>query len=369
MSNVIQLRVPSRVQRQEARFGALLHSFAADRRTGDDVFWLKENAEILNILECTGTELPDGALAAHQDFYDSVEQRMSFFPQYYRFLLSITLDLEDLGMAGTKAEGLVDWAVSQGLAQAEMSDLQRMEARRLMARRGYDPLPLDTGLEARMRDFINRSQTFTLPNKKAAYELTHAVFYLSEYGRRDPQLDAAAKTSLHYAGLLAYLDQNADLLAEICVALIHAGEVPPPLWSDWLTRETRDFIVTGDPDIDIHDAYHDYLVCNWFQATTGAPIFDGPVMSGRMRFDRAMPDAAPLREMSEYMFGMQDARSGDWGQMRGRISEALSPGAQGVLSQAEQSSHFGAFFEGFARTGVAGLQKPANPRTLLEQSA
>ncbi|KMK67400.1 hypothetical protein [Puniceibacterium sp. IMCC21224] len=368
MSNVIQLRVPSRVQRQEARFGALLHSFAAERRTGDDVFWLKENAEILNVLESTGTELPDGALASHQAFYDTVEQRMSFFPQYYRFLLSITLDLEALGMKGNKAEQLVDWAVSQDLAHAEMSDLQRMEARRLMTRRGRDPLPTDAGLEGRMRSFISRSQTFALPNKKAAYELTHAVFYLSEYGRFDPQLDASAVTSLHFSGLLAYLDQNADLLAEICVALIYAGEVPPPLWSDWLARETYGFTVTGDPDIDIHDAYHDYLVCNWHQATTGAPIFSGTILSGRMRFDRATQDSAPLREMSEFMFSMDGARSGDWLHMRDRIADNLSPGALDVLASAEKSDHFEAFFHGFARPDAPRLDSLRHG-SMMEQSA
>ncbi|MFZ5961577.1 DUF6902 family protein [Thalassococcus sp. BH17M4-6] len=358
MTNVIQLKTPPRLRPTETRIGALLHSFASERRSGDDVFWLKENAEILNILECTGQRLSDAALASHRGFYDTVEQRLRFFPQYYRFLLSITLDLEDLGLAGDTGARLVGWACDEGLAEAELSDLQRMEARRIMARRGRDPLPDDGGLEARMHRFINRSQTFALPNKKAAYELTHTVFYLSEYGRRDPQLDTAAITSLHFAGLLAYLDQNADLLAEICVALRYAGQVPPVLWADWLEAETRRFRITAAQDVGVQDDYHDFLVCNWHQATAGRPVFDAALVPGRMRFDRAAHTAAPLREMSECMFAMAEARSTDWHDMRPIIADRLSDGALEVLMQAERSSDlFEDFFEGFSR--AAPLAVPA----------
>ncbi|WP_372835178.1 DUF6902 family protein [Puniceibacterium confluentis] len=355
MTNVIQLNVPPRLTPQDARIGALLASFALDRRTGDDVFWLKENAEVLNILECTGAEVSQGALSAHQGFYDTVERRLSFFPQYYRFLLSITLDLEDLGMPGSKGAQLVDWAATQGLAQAELSDLQRMEARRLMARRNRDPLPRDHGLTDRVRAFINRAETFTLPNKKAAYELTHAVFYLSEYGRRDPELDKGARTSLHYAGLLAYLDQNADLLAEICVAMAFAGEPAPDLWTDWLARETLAFTVTCDDHVGVHDDYHEFLVCHWHQAMAGDAIFRAPIAPGRMRFDRSDLRSAPLREMSECMFRMEEARSGDWTRMRGRIEAQLSPEAMNVVSHAEEDSLFEAFFHGFARVDRVGM--------------
>lgn len=106
MSNVIHLNVPSQHQTKQARFGALLASFAQHRRFGDDVFWLKENAELLNILESTGAQLDAATLASHDGFYAQVEKRLGFFPQYYRFLLSICLDLEDLGMPGSKGEAL-----------------------------------------------------------------------------------------------------------------------------------------------------------------------------------------------------------------------------------------------------------------------
>lgn len=350
MTNVIHLPPPSRINPQEARLGALLSCFAEYRRHSDDVFWLKENAEVLNILECTRTKPGDIALEAYANFYQTVEKRLHFFPQYYRFFLSITLDLEDLGMSGDAGERLVHWARTQDLPRAELSDLQRMEAVRLMARRDVAPDGDDRQLEDRARYFMGRSDTFALPNKKAAYELTHLVFYLSEYGRCDPQLNADAKRSLHFAGILAFIEQNADLLSEICIAMHYAGEVPPVLWTDWLKRETALFRVTDGPSVSVQDDYHEFLVCNWHQSLVGDAAFAKGFVFDRMRFDRNVARATPMREMSEAMFSLDDARSGDWISMRLYMEDKLSPEAMQVLEQAETSSqHFEAFFHGFAR--------------------
>ncbi|SHH14693.1 DUF6902 family protein [Marivita hallyeonensis] len=349
MTNVIQLTPPSRINPQEARLGALLSCFARHRRTTDDVFWLKENAEVLNILECTGTQPGAEALNPYTEFYAKIEKRLQFFPQYYRFFLSITLDLEDLGMPGDHAERLIRWVADKDLPQSELSDLQRFEAVRLMTRRGVMPKGDIPALEARARDFMARSETFTLPNKKAAYELTHIVFYLSEYGRRDPQIDAQAKRSLHFAGLLAFIEQNADLLSEICIAMHYAGETPSPLWTDWLKRETALFHVEEGSHVGLQDDYHEFLVCNWHQAVTGDPAFVKGFAYDRMRFDHRPGRATPMREMSEAMLNM-DARSGDWLTMRLHMEDALSQEAMTVLDQAETSSqHFADFFHGFAR--------------------
>lgn len=354
MTNVIQLTPPSRINPQEARLGALLSCFAEHRRYGDDVFWLKENAEILNILECSGIAPGEAALETYASFYESLEKRLRFFPQYYRFFLSMALDLEDLGMPGTEGEKLVQWVRDQDLAGAELSDLQRMEARRMMARRGSAPKAADAALDARARRFMARSETFTLPNKKAAYELTHLVFYLSEYGRRDPDLDADAKRSLHFAGLLAFIEQNADLLSEICISMMYAGETPPALWTDWLKRETAVFSVTDGADVSVQDDYHEFLVCNWHQAVIGDTAFAKGFVKDRMRFDRSPARAMPMREMSQAMFNLDTARSGDWMTMRLHMEDALSTEAMTVLDQAETSSrHFEAFFHGFARAAPA----------------
>ncbi len=353
MSNVITFSPPTRIAPLPQRLSALVGTFASDRRQIDDVFWMKENAELLNILESTGTKIPVEALAPLAPFYDGAVRRLEFFPQYYRFLLSLALDLEALGMPGHNAERMVAFAAEQDLPRAEMSDLQRAEARRLMMRRGIDPVR-DPGLDDRLRAFACRTQTFALPNKKAAYELTHIVFYLSEYGRRSPELPEDALQSLHFAGILAYLDQNADLLAEICIALAYAGEEAPEAWTTWLTRATHRFGVTEDPLASVADDYHEYFVCNWFEAVAGREMFRQPMGGGRMRFDRDPHRAAALREMSQALFQLEDARSPDWAVMRRRMEEALTPHAMDVIDNAALSSdHFDAFFAGFARAGQA----------------
>lgn len=359
MSNIVHLTFPARSQGRAARRAALLDRFATTRRATSDVFWLKENAEILNILECTGQDiasgsLPADALAPHAALYDGIEKRLAFFPQYYRFYLSICLDLEDLGLPGDKAGMLVDWADRQGLAQAELSDLQRAEARRLMLRRGVDPCgtpDASRALTRRLVDFISRPATFVIPNKKAAYELTHIVFYLSEYGRIATQLPDLARESLNFAGTLAYLDLNADLLAEVCVAMRHAGLVPPDTWEDWLDRETNGFTVGTGEGAMARDDYHEYLVGNWALETAGRPAFRQPVPEGALTLDARRRPVAPLRRMSQGLLDLDTDRSADWDRMRDPIETALGDdAARGHLARAAAACHdFGAFFAGFAR--------------------
>ena len=354
MSNIIALNVPPRRQRLSERKGNLLACFARHRRIEDDVFWLKENAELLNILECTQTPVSSSDLGAHAGFYGGLSDRLSFFPQYYRFLLSIGLDLEDLGMPGGQMEQLCHWVSQQGLPEAELSDLQRAEARRLLARRGVRTGAADPGLDDRLRAFINRPATFALPNKKAAYELTHIVFYLSEYGRRDPRLDTEALISLEYAGILAYLDQNIDLLAEVCVALRQARVRPSPIWETAVRRTLTGFEVAEDDAIPLADDYHEYLVSSWAIATIGHDDSGHAVPEGRCTFTRPVMPNGALRPMSAALLGFADARSGDWLGMEASLYDMLDgDAAQVLMDSVASSSRFDAFFENFARANRA----------------
>lgn len=351
MSNVITLRRPegSTLATRQAR---LIIGFADHRRLSDDVFWLKENAELLGIFCATDARLGADALAPFDTFYDQIEDRLRFFPQYYRFLISVCLDLEDLGLNGDKGTMLCDWVAQQGLVGAELSDLQRAEARRLLARRGAGQAQ-DARLDARLHRFIDRSDTFSMPNKKAAYELTHIVFYLSGYGKHDPSISAQAVLSLEFAGLLAYLDQNMDLLAEVCTALRFAGQVPSPIWDEAVLAAHRACVVVADADAGLNDPYHEYLVTGWAAQVAGAPAFAAEVPEGPVRFARPLVPVGALRTMSERMFEMGQTRSGDWHHMRGHVAPYLGPDGHEVLTSAEQSTdNFDAFFEGFARAGT-----------------
>lgn len=353
MTNVISLSVPHRRQTMSARAGTLVDVFANHRRVEEDVFWLKENAELLNILECTGTAVPIDQLNVHQDFYAKLPQKLTFFPQYYRFLLSICLDLEDLGLEGTLGQELCDWAVAKGLPAAELSDLQRGEAHRILSRRGVS-MPVDAGLNDRLHAFINRPQTFALPNKKAAYELTHIVFYLSEYGRCDPKLDETAIQSLNFAGILAYLDQNADLLAEICIALRYAGQIPSQIWEDWVASTLSNFLAIVDPVADVADAYHEYLVSAWMAATAGQDGVGQAVLNARTRFERRDIIAGPLRNMSHCLLQLEDGRSADWSLMRPLVEQVVDESGYDILTAAQSSTNeFEAFFEEFSRVKIA----------------
>ncbi len=351
MSNVVQLNVPSRLTDDEARHGALVAAFARHRRSEDDVFWMKENAELLNVFESTGLTPEPAALAPLAEFYDSVAARLDFFPQYYRFILSIALDLEDLGWRGDKAEALCAQVAAEGLPEAELSDLQRLEARRLLARRGIVALPRDGGLEERLRDFAARARTFAIPNKKAAYELTHIVFYLSEYGRRDPRLTQAMVDSLLFAGTIAFLDQNSDLLSEVAIALHYGGIQAPQPWVEFLDARLAGMRVTGQSDLNGPDDYHEYLVANWRHVAMGGARFAGPIYAGAMRFDAAPRRASPLREVSECLFLMGANRAGDWAQMRAAVTDLMTPDASCMMTAAAEAipDQFETFFHHFAR--------------------
>lgn len=346
MTNVIQFKAPQRSR--AARIDQLIGGFAMHRRQTDDVFWLKENAELLGILVSSKAAPGPEGLAPFERFYAQIEKRARFFPQYYRFFLSLCLDLEDLGMVGTAGEQLCGWAHSAGLAEAELSDLQRAEARRLMARRGHEGP--DGGLTDRLHAFISRSATFAMPNKKAAYELTHIVFYLSEYGTRDPQLPESAITSLEFAGLLAFLDQNIDLLAEICVALRCAGTLPPAAWENAVATALSGAVILETPQGAAQDDYHAYLVAAWSAMSAGGEGLAKDVPEGQFAIAMPRPALSALRPMSECIFAMDDARDGNWGRMRDHVAGHLDADRTQILLEAEQSTDkFDAFFAGFAR--------------------
>ena len=354
MGDILHPKFPFRQRGLAARKAALIDRVARFRRSSQDVFWLKENAELLNVMESADGAPGRAALSAYDATYAGIENQIGFFPQYYRFFLSICLDLEDLGMEGTKGEALAAWVAGQGLAGAELSDLQRAEARRLCLRRGIDPLMGDAGLDDRLRAFAGRSETFALPNKKAAYELTHIIFYLSEYGRTDPQIDSNIRDSLHYAGTLAFLELNIDLLSEICIALRFAKVTPPQEWERWLTDQARRFQVLPADRPDGMDDYHPWLMLNWFMDLAGKGGFAHEMPEGGALFAAPEPNAGPLRELSDCMYQMEGGRIADWSAMRERVGTRLSDETRVVLEAAERAVDFGAFFRGFARTALPG---------------
>lgn len=354
MSNIVAF--PPRQERKPAQdLAALCAGVAGARRLPDDVHWLKENAELLGVLAATGANLPHDALVPYDEFYDGIEEKLRFYPQYYRFFVSICLDLEDLGLDGCKGAALCKWAAAVGLADAELSDLQRAEARRLLARRGAAKPVGQGALGARLRGFIERPSTFALPNKKAAYELTHIVFYLSEYGHEDPQLSEAAITSLEYVGVVAYLDQDHDLLAEVCIALRFAGYTPSSIWTEAVATAHNQIVPMSQAEAPSEaDGYHAYLVTGWAQAVAGNRCFEGDMSGYPLSFVDQSRTTSALRPLSECLLDLGNVRSGDWSGMRGQVIPYLDAQSSEILRRAEESTDkFSGFFEQFARVSGA----------------
>lgn len=349
MSNIITFR-PKPKPTRASTFGALA-ACVMHRRSQNDVYWLKENAELLNLMVALQSREVEGVLPLYAAFYDGIEDRLRFYPQYYRFFLSMCLDLEDLGMAGRKGQALCDWAAYEGLVETELSDLQRAEARRLLNRRGAAPAVGQGDLGGRLRRFVDRAETFAVPNRKAAYELTHVIFYLSDYGHRDPGLGTQARLSLEYAGLLAFLDRDHDLLAEVCCAIRFCGGRPSPLWEAEVASAHRQIAPLESIGAGTGaDGYHAYLVTGWAAAVAERDSFAVTLPDPCAGFTDPRPRSGALRALSVGLLELGKARRGQWGRMRGRLMSGLPQGCRDLLEQAEQSSpHFGSFFEGFAR--------------------
>lgn len=255
----------TRKGQSSAPWAPLVESMARHRRDELEVGWLKENAELLGILNSTGHSRCDGgeaALAHLRPFVETAPRRLQFFPQYYRFILSICLDYEDLtGGATDTGSQLAHWIATRGLVCGELSDLQRAEAQHLLARRAVllpDPGGQQAGLRSRLHRFASDTAGFAVPDRRRAYELTHVVFYLTDYGRRCAALPDTATQSLIHVGLWAYLDCDWDLVAEVCIALRYLGHPPPPLWEAALQRSLGAYRLLATPVVGADD-YHAFF--------------------------------------------------------------------------------------------------------------
>lgn len=355
MADVVPFTAAQRAPSFDASL-VLAAALLSGRHVPEDVYWLKENAEFLRACVACGVPLSPQARALYASVQAELPARLRFFPQYYRFFLSIAQDLEALGLAPGRADAMCRWITSEGLPDAELSDLQRAEARLMLTRSGA--AICDEGLSARLHDFSARSATFALPNRKAAYELTHVVFYLSDYGRRDPDLGKNGHRSLLYAGTLAFLDQDADLLAECCIALRQARLVPPAAWEDWLSAIVQRSHVCANGGG--ADAFHTWLMLRWALTDAGKDsLLPRSLPSGHcLRFVVPGVGGGPLRALSSELLRMGPLRSARWAAMRAPLFAALDSAGRAVLTLAEVAldgalpDGFEEFFSHFARAGA-----------------
>ena len=83
MTNIVLLRPDT--SDAPTRTARLIRAFASERRARGDVFWLKENAELLGVLASTGCVLNSDALEPLCEFHANCREMLRDFPQYYRF--------------------------------------------------------------------------------------------------------------------------------------------------------------------------------------------------------------------------------------------------------------------------------------------
>jgi hypothetical protein len=350
MSNIVSLNKPTSVSLVPA-LDSVLDIFANRRRSRRDAYWLKENAEVLQVLLTTtaGPGKPD--LSPYDGFVSTLLDELAFFPQYYRFYLSMALDLAALGRTDVPVNAIAEKVVQDGLIVSELSDSHRAEARLLLARAGI-AIDEDAGLAARLSSFSGRSALFCLPNRQLAYALTHHVFHATDYGRRRFDPDENLRLSLIHAGLVAWLEDNLDLLAEVAVALHHAGHEVPSLWRQEILAAAASFSgVTGPEAGPFDDDYHEYLVLNWAAGALGGTPFAAPMPSGARLFHRQRSNSHALRDLSLALLGLGRNRSPDWATMRWRLWPKLSAPARARIEAVDSLPEFAGFFRVFSRSG------------------
>ena len=335
---------PARVQDVDA----LLSAFVDRRRAGDDVYWLKENAELLRLLVVTDTAVDCDALAHYETFHSTCASRLQFFPQYYRFILSIIRDLELLGYGQRLFERLADHVRQQNLMSGELSDLQRLEADWLLESRH------DSALCERIAAFCGNAAFFAVPNRKAAFELTHAVFYASRYGAVEPTWLGDVSTSLYNAGMVALLDNDMDLLAEVAVALQFSGSEPPFYWQQVLCSAHEK--IQAEPTgrcVPGTDYYHEALTLGWAATLSGRALFANGFAASDCVFARQerARQPSPLRELSQALWQSGDGRSASWEHFLAGGGQQLSDRTRASVHALDAScAEFPGFFQAFSRS-------------------
>ena len=78
-------------------------------------------------------------LTAYEPFYAAARDRLRFFPQYYRFLLSMVLDLEDLGIPGDEGQAMVDLAAAELGTELEATTHEGPRQARVVEKPFFDP--------------------------------------------------------------------------------------------------------------------------------------------------------------------------------------------------------------------------------------
>jgi|GEM_PF-7088598 len=279
----------------------MTQAFAHTRNKGLNFSFLKENGELLSIIRSSGMGLEPRSLELYSEFYENVLTLCDLYPPFFRFFLAIVLDLEALGMPGDKGDILSDYVIKRDLYEHETSDTRRWEIINLLARTGRSPnYKYDSrqALEDRARGFFHNPDRFIKFNRPLFYDLTHIVFFWTNYGELEMEAYPELLKSLTNIGLLAFLDNDFDLLAEVCLCFEFVGEKAPQSWYSACEKgrsiiQIEQHDIADFPNGPPTDEYHIYFVLNWLFQFTGKPAFTETMTSQMPVFQKVgMPNSA-----------------------------------------------------------------------------
>ena len=256
-------------------------AFAVSRHSGISFSFLKENGELLAIANSSGLTLSSSSLELYAEIYEKIDKLCHLYPPFYRFFMAIALDLEDLGMPGKKGAELLDYVVKHQFYSADTSDTRRMEIINLLARRGREPNFVIDSKEAllnRVVNFFKQPERFIKFNRTLFYDFTHLMFYITDYGNLPFTHSPEIFEALNHIGMLAYLDNDIDLLAEVCLCYGFLKRPAPEIWINACAGGLRNIDISyinreqviGAP---VDDDYHIYFVNSWLMLSLGKEAF------------------------------------------------------------------------------------------------
>lgn len=286
-----------------------VEAFAIKRNPLLSFPFLKENGELLAISVDSGFLIEPRALKLYEDFYTNALKFTELYPQYYRFTLGMVIDLEKGGIQGTESHKIAQYVKNEKFVLFDTSDTRKLETLTML--RELEPLSEDAleiyeSISIRIDSFISNPNWYKKFNKPLFYDLTHIIFFLTRNGTQPLPLKNDAQSCLMYMGLLSLLDNDADLLAEVCVCLAYLGVDIPEYWDKFLQKSLGEINITYDgtvasalnPSV---DEYHIYFVLNWYEAMKGRTAFDTRFKSQTPSFSIANKPESLLSKLSGYV--------------------------------------------------------------------
>lgn len=285
----------------------LAQAFALKRNTTIDFPFLKENGELLSIARAQGFLIEPRVTELYKTFYKTATRFVQLYPQYYRFILGMVIDLEDLGMEGNVGREICTIIRENNFLMFDTSDLRRLEALHLLGR-GLALTQAETNaqdaLKSRLRSFTRNKANFFKFNRPLFYELTHLVFFLTDYGRNRTVNFPNLTECLHAVGFLSVLDDDADLLSEVIIALNFLGENVPAYWQSLVVEKHAEIEISFEANFTSTlnfsvDDYHVYFVLNWCLSTLGKHAFTAKFNSRTPNFKYSQSGETLLSKISQ----------------------------------------------------------------------